>query len=101
MAEDVRFPVYVLAKDCGEFTEYLSLEDMRGYLEAVDVEGNEYDVWDVDGFVVKLVSTNSKREWLRLERTDTRISDVQQKEVQSQAVPFVNGRRLRANGCFR
>ena len=60
MPEDVRFPIYVLAKDCGEFTEYRSLEDMRAYLEAVDVEGDEYDAWDVDGFVVKLMSKDSK-----------------------------------------
>jgi hypothetical protein len=99
MAEDVRFPVYALAKDCGEFTEYRSLEDMRAYLEAVDVEGNEYDAWDVDGFVAKLTTANSRREWLCLERSDVRMSDGQQQnEVKSKAVPYVNGRRLRANG---
>jgi hypothetical protein len=59
--ENVRFPGYVLAKDCGEFTEYRTLQDMRAYMEAIDVEGNEYDAWDVEGFMLKLTTRNSKR----------------------------------------
>ena len=98
MADDVRFPVYVLAKDCGEFTEYRSLADMRGYMEAIGVENNEYDAWDAEGFVLKLIATDSKREWLRLERRAARISEVQRDEVRSQASPYVNGRRLNAKG---
>jgi hypothetical protein len=65
--ENVRFPVYVLARDCGEFTEYRTLQDMRAYMEAIDVEGNEYDAWDVEGFMLKLATRNSKRAWLHLD----------------------------------
>ena len=62
MSEDVCIPVFVLAWDCGEVTEYSSLTAMQGYMEAVDVEGNEYDAWDGEGFVVRLtVSTPSRR----------------------------------------
>jgi hypothetical protein len=96
--ENVRFPVYVLAKDCREFREYRALQDMRAYMEAIDVEGNEYDAWDVEGFTLKLATRNSKRAWLHLERTETRISDARGKEIRLQAVPYVNGRRLSAKG---
>lgn len=49
MSDDVCFPVFVLAKDCAEVTEYSSLTAMQGDMEAVDVEGNEYDAWDGEG----------------------------------------------------
>jgi hypothetical protein len=94
--ENVRFPVYVLAKDCREFREYRTLQDMRAYMEAIDVEGNEFDAWDVEGSMLKLTTRNSKRAWLHLERTETRISYAPRKEIRLQAVPYVNGRRLSA-----
>jgi hypothetical protein len=95
VADDIQLPVYVLAKDCGGFTEYSSLADMRAYLEAIDVEGNEYHVWDAEGFVVTLISANKKPDWLRLERTDAQLSEARLIEIKSPAIPYVHG--LRAN----
>jgi hypothetical protein len=49
-----KWPVYVLVKDCGEISEYSSLERLRFDLEAIDVENDEFDVWDAEGREVRL-----------------------------------------------
>jgi hypothetical protein len=51
---DVLFPVYVFAEDCGEVTAYQSLEAMQGYMEAIDVENDEYEAWDATGRVLQV-----------------------------------------------
>jgi len=95
VAEEVRFPVYVLAKDCGEFTLFHSLEDMRGYMEAIDVENNEYDVWDAEGFMLRLIVTDSKKDWLSLRATDAQVSETRLNEITAQATPYKHSRANR------
>jgi hypothetical protein len=73
MNENVTFPVYVLAKDCGEVTEYSSRDAMQSYLEAIDVENEEYEAWDFEGRVVKLIVADHKPEWLNLVHTQGRL----------------------------
>jgi hypothetical protein len=51
---DVLFQVYVFAEDCGEVTAYQSLEAMQGYMEAIDVENDEYEAWDATGRVLQV-----------------------------------------------
>ncbi len=56
MVAEVLFPIYVLAKDCGEVYEFASEAEVNGHLEAIDAENNEYDAWDASGRVLSLVA---------------------------------------------
>ncbi len=69
VTQDVMFPVYVLAKDCGDVMEFESLQRMQSYLEAIDVENDEYKAWDAKGRFLKLVIGESRSRWLHLELT--------------------------------
>lgn len=77
MSGEVLFPVFVLARDCGEVTEYPSLMAMQYHMEAVDVENDEYDVWDAQGNGVRLAvrSPNPKSQWLHADRLETQLSE--------------------------
>lgn len=61
----VNFPVYVLAKDCGEVSRFNSIEEMQRQLEEIDVENDEYTAWDRTGTLLKL--SVQKPVWLRIE----------------------------------
>lgn len=50
----VNFPVFVLAKDCGEVSRFNSVEEMQRQLEEIDVENGEYAAWDRTGTPLKL-----------------------------------------------
>lgn len=54
-------PLFVLLKDCGEVESYGSVEALLGQLEAIDVENNEYEVWDAEGRKVLLRTEESGR----------------------------------------
>jgi hypothetical protein len=56
----VVFPVFVLAKDCGEVMRFDSPEELE-WLEPVDVENNEYDARDAGGKVLSFVATKASR----------------------------------------
>lgn len=58
---EIKFPVYVLAKDCGDVDEYSSAGKLTGYLEAIDVENGEYEAWDSAGRRIKLVASGITR----------------------------------------
>jgi len=88
MSDDVCFPVFVLARDCGEVTEYSSLTAMQGYMEAVDVEGNEYDAWDGEGFVVRLTVSTPRSAWLRVGRADSRLLEQEFAELKAKSKPY-------------
>jgi hypothetical protein len=85
MSDDVCFPVFVLAKDCGEITEYSSLTAMQGYLEGIDVDDNEYDAWDAQGYVLRLAVTTPKSAWLRVSRTDSRLLEQELAELKAKS----------------
>jgi len=61
----MKFPIFVLAKDCGEILQFESLGAMQRELEAIDVENGEYEAWDKTGTPVKLTA-GSSRDWLRI-----------------------------------
>jgi len=89
MSDDVRFPVFVLAKDCGEITENSSfLTSMQGCMEAVDVDDNEYDAWDAQGYVLRLAVTTPKSAWLRVSRTDNRLSEQEFADLKGESKPY-------------
>jgi hypothetical protein len=88
MSHDVCFPVLVLARDCGEVTEYSSLTAMQGYMEALDVEGNEYNAWDGEGFVVRLTVATPKSAWLRVSRADSRLCEQAFAELRAISKPY-------------
>jgi hypothetical protein len=61
----MKFPIFVLAKDCGEILQFESLEAMQRAVEAIDVENGEYEAWDKTGIPVELTA-GSSRDWLRI-----------------------------------
>jgi hypothetical protein len=72
---DLVFPVYVLAKDCGDVMEFSSLSAMQGYIEAVDVENGEYAAWDTTGRVLQLSVAKSEAGWLQVVTTNQKASE--------------------------
>ncbi|MCX7001705.1 MAG: hypothetical protein NTV22_00345 [bacterium] len=46
---NTRFPIYVLAKDCGEIAQFQNVYELQSTLEAIDIDNNEYAAWDSDG----------------------------------------------------
>ena len=61
----VNFPIFVLAKDCGEVSRFNSIEEMQRQLEEIDVENDEYTAWDRTGTPLKM--SVQKPVWLRIE----------------------------------
>jgi hypothetical protein len=51
---DATFPVYLRAKGDKEIREFHSLEHLRSWVEAIDVENDEYEGWDSQGSQVTL-----------------------------------------------
>ena len=50
----VQFPLFLLAKDCGELCKFNSIAEMQSKLERIDVENQEYQAWDSNGVEVML-----------------------------------------------
>jgi hypothetical protein len=75
LTESVSFPVFVLAKDCGDVLQFSSRRAMHGYLEAIDVENGEYEAWDGNGNVLHLSVAESGSAWLNIVGDKGRISD--------------------------
>lgn len=66
---DVSFPVFLHSKDDKPVEKYDSLQELQSDLEPIDVENEEYDCWDIDGFrVVLLIRDPKSRDWLVVER---------------------------------
>jgi hypothetical protein len=74
-AEDVAFPVYVLAKDCGDAMKFPSRRAMQGYMEPIDVENDEHAAWDSNGNLLCLSVSKPKSVWLSVSRTEGRASE--------------------------
>ena len=65
---------------------------MQGYREAVDVENNEYEAWDAEGFVLRLNVTDSKKGWLGLHATGAQLSEERLNEITAQASLYKHSR---------
>jgi hypothetical protein len=61
----MRFPVYLLARDCGRVAKYESIYDLQKHLEAIDIENEEYRAWDAEGQALELGT--QKPIWIRIE----------------------------------
>jgi len=66
MVRPIIFPIFVLAKDCGEISEYISFEKLQRQLEEIDVENNEYEAWDKHGEPLRLF-VKKMPTWLEIE----------------------------------
>ena len=64
--DEIVLPVYVLVRDDESVIAFQSLEEMQGYLEAVDVENGEYEAWDASGRCLNLAVKEPRREWLKI-----------------------------------
>ena len=62
---EIKFPVFVRARDSGEVTQYSSIVEMQNQFEIVDVENDEYEAWDASGLRLSLALQEPK--WLLLE----------------------------------
>ena len=85
---DVAFPVFVLCKDSGEICAFLSYQQIRGQLEAIDVENEEYGAYDANGFRLVLRAGTPKSEWLKIDRTSTQLPAGESGAVKAKAVTY-------------
>jgi hypothetical protein len=86
--DDAGFPVYVLCKDSDEIIAFPSYLTMRSYLEAVDVENDEYKAFDVSGFVLKLGVGEPKTTWLKIERSQNQLPATEFADMKVRAQTF-------------
>ena len=84
----ISFPIYLLLKDCGEVITFSTQHKLRGHLEPIDVENNEYEAWDADGRVLALSVGPRKSEWLEIRRTDQMLPNEAFAEVKTKALPY-------------
>ena len=85
---EVAFPVFVLCKDYGEIDAFLSHEQMRGQLEAIDVENEEYDAFDANGFRLMLTAGTPRSEWLKIDRTPAQLPAGEFAAMKAKAVTY-------------
>ncbi len=65
VVEKMKFPIYLLLKDCGEIVKYDSVYSMQYDLEAIDIVNHEYQAWDAEGKSLELGT--QKPVWIRME----------------------------------
>jgi len=88
MLGDIAFPVYVMAKDCGEITVFSNFEKMRWHFEPIDIENDEFEAWDAHGRALALKVGSKKSEWLQVVETDQVLPTEQFDEIKAKAVPY-------------
>jgi len=69
---ELKFPVLVREKDCGDVRKYSSILEMQYHFEKIDVENDEYEAWDANG--VPLSLSVQEPMWLRVEASETPAS---------------------------
>ena len=62
-------PLFVRLKDCGEVVRYDSIASMQAQFEPIDIENEEYEVWDAAGVRLQL-SVKKSSDWLQIENTE-------------------------------
>jgi hypothetical protein len=70
------FPLFVKSKDHPAVYKYDSIEDVRRHVEAIDVENDEYQVWDRDGFPVQLDLSPDHRIILKRASSEPEVQNV-------------------------
>jgi hypothetical protein len=85
-ANNVVFPVYVLAKDSNEVFEYVSQPQLQSDLEPIDIENNEYEAWDANGGLLRLSVSQPKSTWLHVSRTGQHATEADIVAIKARAV---------------
>ncbi len=83
--DDLQFPVYVLMKDDGTVLKFAAFPGMQSYLEAIDVENDEYDAWDKLGRQLQLAVVRTGEQWLQVRVTSQRITDQEIARIEKKA----------------
>jgi hypothetical protein len=65
---EIQFPIFVRARDCGDVAKYSSVHELQYDLEQIDVENDEYEAWEANGFRISLGI--QKPLWLKIELID-------------------------------
>jgi hypothetical protein len=63
---EIKFPLFVRAKDCGEIAKFDSIHTLQARVEEIDIENGEYEAWDKDGLPVEL-KLQKPPVWIALE----------------------------------
>jgi hypothetical protein len=63
---EIKFPLFVRAKDSGEIAKFDSIHALQGRVEEIDIENGEYQAWDKDGLPVEL-KLQKPAVWIALE----------------------------------
>ena len=58
---------------------------MQAYLEPMDVENDEYQAWDANGHALEIIVGSPKSEWLKLTRTDRKLSQSELTKLEGEA----------------
>src|SRR6185437_8215911 len=61
---EIRFPLFVRAKDSGEIYKFGSIYELQHEVEEIDIENKEYEAWDSAGIPVEMKA--QKPIWLKL-----------------------------------
>jgi hypothetical protein len=61
---NIEYPVFLREKDSDELSKFDSLQEMQHQLERIDVENQEYEVWDSNG--IEVVLSVCEPVWLSL-----------------------------------
>jgi hypothetical protein len=62
----IKFPLFVRAKDSGEIARFDSIQEFQNHVEKIDIENEEYEAWDNDGLPVQ-IKLQEPALWIRVE----------------------------------
>jgi hypothetical protein len=79
------FPVYLFTKDDGSVMEFPTRTAMQGYLEAIDVENEEYEAWDATGRSLNLGVGEPGTEWLKITSAEHFASEHEFRAIKDRA----------------
>jgi hypothetical protein len=82
MVENIKFPIFLVSRDCGSMRKYAAMQELYKALERIDVENHEYDAWDMEAFRVEM-SVRDEKDWLGLKRTTRGMAEFKEALVRS------------------
>lgn len=71
---EIKFPVFILAKDCDEIRSYESIYDLQKHLGKIDIDNGEYEAWDCVGEALQL--STQKPLWINLQKKPTQMQSI-------------------------